>query len=100
MTLEPDAAYRVLQTHDARFDGRLFVGVTSTGIYCRPVCRVRLPRRENCRYFANAASAERGGFRPMSLDGCRTRPKRYSIGVTAAGSTSTLANADCRRPHE
>ena len=48
--LDADAAYRVLQTRDARFDGRLFVGVTSTRIYCRPVCRVRLPKRENCRW--------------------------------------------------
>ena len=55
--LPPDAAYAALQARDARFDGRLFVGVTSTGIYCRPVCRVRLPRRENCRFFATAAQA-------------------------------------------
>ena len=41
--LDHAAAYRVLQTRDARFDGRLFVGVTSTRIYCRPVCRVRPP---------------------------------------------------------
>ena len=53
--LQDDAAYRALQTRDARFDGRLFVGVTSTRIYCRPVCRVRPPKRENCRFFANAA---------------------------------------------
>src|SRR2546427_807929 len=54
----------VLQSPDAPFDGRLFVGVTSTGVYCRPVCRVRTPRRENCRFYANAASAEAHGFRP------------------------------------
>ena len=59
-----DAAYAVLQSHDVRFDGRLFVGVTSTGIYCRPVCRVRLPRRENCRFFSTAAQAEAERFRP------------------------------------
>src|SRR6188472_1477951 len=45
--LDADAAYLAWATRDARFDGRLFAGVTSTGIYCRPVCRVRLPRREN-----------------------------------------------------
>ena len=55
--LDADAAYQVLQTRDARFDGRLFVGVTSTGVYCRPVCRVRTPLRRNCLFFANAASA-------------------------------------------
>ncbi|HEY9238896.1 MAG TPA: Ada metal-binding domain-containing protein, partial [Burkholderiaceae bacterium] len=47
--LESDACYLAMKTHDARFDGRFFTAVTSTGIYCRPVCRVKLPRRENCR---------------------------------------------------
>ena len=64
MLLDPDAAYDVLKARDARFDGRLFVGVTSTGIYCRPVCRVRTPRRENCRFFATPALAEAARFRP------------------------------------
>ena len=59
MTLHDDASYLALKTHDARFDGRLFVGVLTTGIYCRPVCRVRTPLRRNCRFFGNAASAER-----------------------------------------
>ncbi|MCB1910916.1 MAG: DNA-3-methyladenine glycosylase, partial [Rhodocyclaceae bacterium] len=61
---EPDACYQALLSHDCRFDGRLFVAVTSTGIYCRPVCRVRPPRRENCRFFPSAAAAEAAGFRP------------------------------------
>ena len=52
MTIDGDAAYQVLLAHDARFDGRLFVGVTSTGVYCRPICRVRMPARRNCRFFA------------------------------------------------
>jgi AraC family transcriptional regulator, regulatory protein of adaptative response / DNA-3-methyladenine glycosylase II len=64
MTLDPDAAYQVFKARDARFDGRLFVGVTSTGIYCRPVCRVRTPRRENCRFFNTPAQAEAEAFRP------------------------------------
>ena len=62
--LDAAAAYQALSSRDARFDGRFFVGVTSTGIYCRPVCRVRLPRRENCRFFGHAAAAEQAGFRP------------------------------------
>ncbi len=70
-TLHDDAAYQALRSHDARFDGRLFIGVTSTGIYCRPVCRVKPPRRENCRFFANAALAETHGFRPC----LRCRPE-------------------------
>jgi AraC family transcriptional regulator of adaptative response / DNA-3-methyladenine glycosylase II len=64
MDLDADAAYLVLQARDARFDGRLFVGVTSTGVYCRPICRVRTPRRENCRFFATPAQAEAEAFRP------------------------------------
>jgi len=71
MTLDPDACYRALVAHDARFDGRVYVGVSSTGIYCRPVCRVRTPRRENCRFFASAAAAESRGFRPC----LRCRPE-------------------------
>lgn len=62
--LDNDAAYLALKARDARFDGRMFVGVTSTGIYCRPVCRVRTPRRENCRFFETAAQAEAASFRP------------------------------------
>src|SRR5688572_4457260 len=61
---DTDAAYLALTTRDARFDGRLYVGVTSTGIYCRPICRVRTPRRENCRFFETPAQAESQHFRP------------------------------------
>jgi AraC family transcriptional regulator, regulatory protein of adaptative response / DNA-3-methyladenine glycosylase II len=64
MDLDADAAYLVLQARDARFDGRLFVGVTSTRVYCRPICRVRTPKRENCRFFATPAQAEAHAFRP------------------------------------
>ena len=71
MTLDPDACYRALRTHDPRFDGRFFVGVSSTRIYCRPVCTVRMPRRENCHFFASAAAAEVEGYRPC----LRCRPE-------------------------
>ena len=59
-----DSRYLAVVARDARFDGHFFTGVTSTGIYCRPVCAVRAPRRENCRFFALAAQAESAGFRP------------------------------------
>jgi len=64
MVFDPDAAYQALSARDARFDGRLFVGVTSTGVYCRPICRVRTPMRRNCRFFETPAQAEAASFRP------------------------------------
>ena len=75
MTLDHDACYRALATHDARFDGRFFVGVRSTGIYCRPVCTVRSPRKENCRFYPSAAAAEAAGFRPVPALPARARTR-------------------------
>ena len=66
-----DARYLAMLARDARFDGSFFTGVTSTGIYCRPVCRVRTPKRENCRFFDHAVQAEGAGFRPC----LRCRPE-------------------------
>jgi AraC family transcriptional regulator of adaptative response / DNA-3-methyladenine glycosylase II len=68
---DDDACYLALKAKDARFDGCFYTGVTSTGIYCRPVCRVRTPKRENCRFFVHAAQAEQAGFRPC----LRCRPE-------------------------
>jgi AraC family transcriptional regulator of adaptative response / DNA-3-methyladenine glycosylase II len=91
MTLHDDAAYRAMTTHDARFDGRFFVGVTSTRVYCRPVCRVRTPRRENCRFFSNAALAEAHGFRPC----LRCRPE-LAPGLSLMDSSQVLAQQAAR----
>jgi AraC family transcriptional regulator of adaptative response / DNA-3-methyladenine glycosylase II len=71
MTLDRAAGYRAIATRDARFDGRLFVGVRSTGIYCRPICPARTPKIENCEFFASAAAAQEAGFRPC----LRCRPE-------------------------
>ncbi|HEY2021936.1 Ada metal-binding domain-containing protein, partial [Paraburkholderia sp.] len=71
MNLDPDTCYQTLLSRDRRFDGWFFVGVTSTGIYCRPVCPVRTPKRRNCKFFANTAAAEKAGFRPC----LRCRPE-------------------------
>jgi AraC family transcriptional regulator, regulatory protein of adaptative response / DNA-3-methyladenine glycosylase II len=87
--LPPDAAYAALQARDARFDGRLFVGVTSTRIYCRPVCRVRLPRRENCRFFSTAAQAEAERFRPCMK--CRPELAPRALAWTTMDASRTLA---------
>ena len=80
-----DACYLALKARDARFDGRFFTGVTSTGIYCRPVCRVRTPKRENCQFYALAAQAESAGFRPC----LRCRPE-LAPASTAAGADTLL----------
>jgi len=63
VTLDADTCHRALAARDPRFDGLFFVGVRTTGIYCRPVCPARTPGRERCTYFARAAEAEREGFR-------------------------------------
>ena len=92
MTLDNASCYRALTARDPRFDGVFFVGVTSTGIYCRPVCRARTPRRANCRFFANAAAAERTGFRPC----LRCRPE-LAPGRSQVESTTVLAENAARR---
>jgi AraC family transcriptional regulator, regulatory protein of adaptative response / DNA-3-methyladenine glycosylase II len=61
--LDGDTCYRALEARDARFDGVFFVGVATTGIYCRPVCRARTPRRDRCAFYGTAAEAERASFR-------------------------------------
>jgi AraC family transcriptional regulator of adaptative response / DNA-3-methyladenine glycosylase II len=71
MTLDPQHCFAALKARDSRFDGGFYVGVKTTGIYCRPICTARTPRRENCTFFANAAAAERAGFRPC----LRCRPE-------------------------
>jgi AraC family transcriptional regulator of adaptative response / DNA-3-methyladenine glycosylase II len=81
------ACYEILRSHDARFDGRIFVGCTSTGIYCRPICRVRIPREENCRFFPSAAAAEAQGFRPC----LRCRPELAPAPASAAPTAPTAA---------
>jgi AraC family transcriptional regulator of adaptative response / DNA-3-methyladenine glycosylase II len=58
-----DLFYRAMLARDNRFDGKFFVGVKTTGIYCRPVCPAR-PRRENVEFFAHARLAEQAGYRP------------------------------------
>ncbi|MBT0569798.1 helix-turn-helix domain-containing protein [Curvibacter sp. CHRR-16] len=74
--------YLALKARDARFDGRFFTGVTSTGIYCRPVCKVRTPKAENCRFFTLASQAEAAGFRPCM----RCRPELAPSGLPSWGA--------------
>jgi AraC family transcriptional regulator of adaptative response / DNA-3-methyladenine glycosylase II len=71
MELNPDICYHAMLAHDARFDGLFFVGVRTTGIYCRPICTARTPHLDNCRFYRSAAAAERAGHRPC----LRCRPE-------------------------
>lgn len=71
MQIEAERCYQALRCHDLRFDGTFFVGVSTTGIYCRPICRARTARFENCAFFSTAAAAECAGFRPC----LRCRPE-------------------------
>ncbi|HEY1831146.1 MAG TPA: AlkA N-terminal domain-containing protein [Acidimicrobiales bacterium] len=63
MIEDPDRCYQAAQSKDARFDGWFFIGVTSTGIYCRPSCPARTPMRKNVRFYPTAAAAQQAGFR-------------------------------------
>jgi AraC family transcriptional regulator of adaptative response / DNA-3-methyladenine glycosylase II len=84
--LDPDACYAALTARDARFDGVFFVGVTTTGIYCRPICTARTPGRARCRFFRSPALAEKDGFRACF----RCRPE-VAPGGAAVDAVSELA---------
>jgi AraC family transcriptional regulator of adaptative response / DNA-3-methyladenine glycosylase II len=88
MTLDAATCYRALRSRDARFDGRFFVAVSSTRIYCRPVCTVKPPRRENCRFYPSAAAAESAGYRPC----LRCRPE-LAPGNASVDATTRVAQA-------
>ena len=88
MDLDADQCYRAVTSHDARFDGRFFVGVGTTGIYCRPVCTAKTPLRKNCRFFPSAAAAEVQGYRPC----LRCRPE-LAPGYAAVDANRRLAQS-------
>lgn len=89
------AAYNALKSHDPRFDGVFFVGVTSTGVYCRPVCPAKTPQRKNCRFFASAEAAEKALFRPC----LRCRPE-LAPGQAPVDQAQRLAHSITRRIDE
>jgi AraC family transcriptional regulator, regulatory protein of adaptative response / DNA-3-methyladenine glycosylase II len=95
MVLDPDACFRAVRARDRRFDGRFFTAVASTGIYCRPICPVRPPKRENMRFYSSAAAAEGAGYRPC----LRCRPER-APGLAAVDAASRLAGAAIARIEE
>jgi AraC family transcriptional regulator, regulatory protein of adaptative response / DNA-3-methyladenine glycosylase II len=89
MDMDRMACYRAISTRDARFDGRLFVGVKTTGIYCRPICPARTPKFENTSFFASAAAAQEAGLRPC----LRCRPETSPDLAFWRGTSNTVSRA-------
>src|SRR6516225_7125235 len=89
MELDHDACYRALSTRDARFDGRFFAAVHTTGIYCRPICPARTPKRENVRFYPTASAAQAAGFRPC----LRCRPESSPDLAAWRGTSNTVSRA-------
>jgi AraC family transcriptional regulator of adaptative response / DNA-3-methyladenine glycosylase II len=87
--MEPDhdAYYRALSTRDARFDGRMFIAVRTTGVYCRPICPARTPKRENVTFYPTASAAQEAGFRPC----LRCRPERSPDLAAWRGTSNTVS---------
>lgn len=91
MELDARRCYAALEARDARFDGRFFTAVKTTGIYCRPVCPARTPLSKNVRFFAHAAAAEAAGFRP-----CRRCRPETAPGTPAWSGTSAAVSRALR----
>jgi AraC family transcriptional regulator of adaptative response / DNA-3-methyladenine glycosylase II len=89
MDIDDDACYRAAQTRDARFDGRFFTAVKTTGIYCRPICPARTPKRENVVFYPTAAAAQEAGFRPC----LRCRPETSPDLGAWRGASNTVSRA-------
>lgn len=92
-----EAMYAAFASHDARFDGQVFVGVSSTGIYCRTVCTAPLPKLRNCTFFRTAAEAEAAGYRPCMTCRPETAPGRAVVDASAslARRAAALLREDC-----
>lgn len=91
MTEQDYALYEAFKAKDARFDGRFFVGISSTGVYCRPICWARQAKRSSCTFFSSAAEAEQAGYRPCLL--CRPE---LAPGNSLVDASSVLARKAAR----
>src|SRR5215510_6571954 len=91
MDLNPDRCYLAIKSRDRRFDGKFFVAVTSTRIFCRPGCPAPIPKRENVRFYPTAAAALAAGFRPCK----RCRPEA-APGTPAWSGTSAVVSRGLR----
>jgi AraC family transcriptional regulator, regulatory protein of adaptative response / DNA-3-methyladenine glycosylase II len=88
-TRQEEALYRAVESRDRRFEGRFVLGVSTTGIYCRPGCPARMPKRPNMRFFACPAAAEQAGFRAC----LRCRPETSPGTPAWIGTGATVARA-------
>jgi AraC family transcriptional regulator, regulatory protein of adaptative response / DNA-3-methyladenine glycosylase II len=89
MELDHEACYRAISTRDARFDGRIFTAVRTTGIYCRPICPARTPKRENVTFYPTASAAQEAGYRPC----LRCRPESSPDLAAWRGTSNTVSRA-------
>ncbi len=89
LDLDHAACYRAIRQRDARFDGRFFTGVETTGVYCRPVCPARTPLSKNVIFFPTAAAAQEAGFRPC----LRCRPETAPDLGAWRGTSNTVSRA-------
>jgi AraC family transcriptional regulator of adaptative response / DNA-3-methyladenine glycosylase II len=90
--LNADQCYQAVLTRDARFDGRFFIAVKTTLIYCRPICRVKTPFRKNCCFFSHAAEAEVAGYRPCKRCRPELAPAASMMEVSSELARETLSN--------
>ena len=84
-----EVCYRALESRDSRFDGLMFVGISSTGVYCRPVCPARTPKFVNCHFFGSAAAAQNAGYRPC----LRCRPETAPDLASWRGTSNSVSRA-------
>ena len=89
MELDHEACYRAISIRDVRFDGRIFVAVRTTGVYCRPICPARTPKRENVSFYPTASAAQEAGYRPC----LRCRPESSPDLGAWRGTSNTVSRA-------
>jgi AraC family transcriptional regulator of adaptative response / DNA-3-methyladenine glycosylase II len=101
MLLNPDQCYQSALTRDSRFDGRFFVAVRTTGIYCRPICRVKPPLQKNVTFYTHAAEAEVAGYRPCKMCRPELAPGSSAMEVSSqlARTTASFLNQDFLAEH-
>lgn len=89
MELDRETCFEIFRTRDVRYDGRVYIAVKTTGIYCRPICPARSPKPENVVFYPSAAAAQADGFRPC----LRCRPEVAPTHAAWRGTSNTVSRA-------